>query len=178
MDGEEHITRSGALLPEDQIKIATARSVRDWMEIYIEVLARALEGDILQVELKGVVAERFRGETLPRLRRIVRDFEVAGLTINDEIEVEGIHLVPGQRVIWEDPNRPEVKFIWPDGSELIFQGESAVSAVGFFEFWAKHQIPVTGLEAGKRRLITPGSAEEQEYYSAKARELQGGDPNA
>lgn len=173
------IIKSGALLPEDQVKIATARSVAEWMEIYIEVLVRTLEGpDFEGVELKGVLAERFRGETLPRLRRIVRDFQVAGLSINEEIEVEGIHLIPGQKPIWENPNRPEVKFIWPDGSELKFQGASAISAVGFFEFWAKHQIPVIGLKSGKRRIIAPGSQEEQDYFAAKERDLRGEDPNA
>jgi len=165
-----------SLLPEEQIKIAAAKSVEEWMEVYIEVIVRVMS-QMTEESLSGVIYERFRSETVPRLRRIVRDFRTAGLTIHDEIEVEGIHLIPGQRPLWEDTQRPEVKFIWPDGSELKFQGESAISAVGFFEFWAKHQIPLTGVKAGKRRIITPGSEEERDYFEAKERDLQGRDPN-
>lgn len=172
----DDIVNSGSLLPEEQLRVAAARTVADWMNIYIEVVLRTLE-KITGEEIQGQLYEKFRGETIPRLRRIVRDFEAAGLTIYDEIEVEGIHLIPGHRPLWEDPSRPEAKFIWPDGSELRFQGESAISAVGFFEFWAKHQIPITGVKGGQRRIITPGSTEEQSYFTAKERDQRGEDPN-
>ena len=180
MTDDNIITNTGTLLPEERLKVAAARTISEWMEIYIEVIARTLEAKAFNQEgLKGVVKERFMGETIPRLKRIVRDFEVAGVTLHDEIDVSGIHLVPGYPPLWDDPNRPEVIFYWPDGQELKFQGKEALSAVGFFEFWQKHLIPIRGVKGGQRRIIQPGSAEEKEYFDAKNKDMQKGtEPDA
>lgn len=163
--------RTGPLLPEEEIKVACARTVAEWMDIYREILVERLKMLIKdQPSIEGITWENYRHHTVLRLRRIVRDFMAAGLDLRDDIEVSGIHLVPGHPPLWEDPNNPVVTFYWPDGQTLTFQGESALSAVGFFEFWSKNQTVIKGPKEGQSRIIKPGEAEHRSYFDAKAKD--------
>lgn len=164
-------------ISDKDIKIASARSVREWMDIYIEILIASLQEIEKQHPGDSGIYEKFRTESRPRLRRLVRDFETAGLSLTDEIEFEGCHIVPGQpHPIWENSNRPCISFIWPDGQTLQFVGADAISAVGFMIFWMAHQDAVLGAKqdqpTGESRLILPGEADHKAYFDAKLKDLK------
>jgi hypothetical protein len=161
------------LIPEEKMKIAVAKTVRDWMQIYIETIARSMESEAMQDQLHGVVFEQFKNETRPRLNRILAEFEAAGLDLHDDIEVQGVE-IKNYQMQWFAPKAPWVIFFWPDGRKLKFQGLDAASAVGFFWFWQTHQIPFAPPQGGQRRIIVPGSAEEQAYFRAKTEDLRNG----
>ena len=159
-------------ISDSDARIASARTIREWMEIYVEILELSLREIEKQHPDDDSVYQKYKTESRPRLKRILRDFEVAGLNLMDEIEFEGVHVVPGQaHPIWEDSGRPYIAFYWPDGQALQFVGDDAISAVGFFIFWQAHQDPVLGAKvegSGESRIINPGEADHKAYFKAKA----------
>lgn len=168
-------TQRIGVLPEEQIKIACARTIEEWIDIYTEIVVRNLQYlEQQEPALKGIIWERWRSEGKPRLRRICRDFRSAGLLLSEDIEVSGIHLRPNHPVIWENPANPVVTFHWPDGSTITFRGDDAISAVGFFQFWVSQKELFEAPAEGKGRIITPGSREEQAYFDAKRRDQENG----
>lgn len=162
---------TGPLLPEQQIKAALARSARDWMEIYIEVLMETVKKIIAQQPaIEGKVMEDFRGETRPRLLRIAREFDAAGFILTDDVDVEGPQPGPGGQPLWPDTTNPVVVFSTAEGKHLAFRGVDAPSALGFVQFWLQHSELVKGHKP-RTRIIQPGSAEAVSYLNAKRSEL-------
>jgi len=158
-------------ISESDIVKAASRSIREWMAIYLELLEQGLKRIEEQHPGDDTIFKKYQTESRPRIRRILRDFEAAGLNLMDEIEFEGCNIVPGHHPIWEDSGRRYIKFIWPDGQELMFVDETAISAVAFFIFWQAHQEPVLGAKAdkeGESRIILPGEADHNAYFKAKA----------
>ena len=164
---------TGPLLPEQQIRAALARTARDWMEIYVEVIMETVRQIVeQQPSLEGKVMEDFRGSTRPRLRRIAREFDAAGFALTDDLEIQGAHPGPGGQPLWEDSTNPVVVFSTPDGRQLIFAGEDAPSALGFMQFWLQH-APLVKQQEQKSRIINPGDPGYDEYFRAKAKSQRG-----
>lgn len=198
---EEPLIQRSWLPPDKAAKAVKARGIQEWMDIFIECIAEGCQtgftitgsddpnepqAEIFKNEeiLKGVTYERFRGELIPNLRRIARDFELAGLDIGEDLEVSGCEfLTPAEmkqrnvatNVAWRDPHNPVITFHWPDGDFLVFKGIQALHAVAFFQFWQSCYTPVTGARGeGDVRIIEPGTPEAKEYEKAKKRDQANG----
>ena len=163
---------TGPLLPEQQMRAALARSARDWMEIYLEVIMETAKKIIAQQPaIEGTVMEEFRGHSRPRLRRIAREFDAAGFVLTDDMEVQGAHPGPDGRPLWEDASNPVVVFSTVEGKQLVFVGEDAPSALGFVQFWMQHGVMMREKKQ-QSRIIQPGEPGYAEYFAAKNKASQ------
>lgn len=170
-------TAPDGLLPEDQIRAANARSVRDWVDIYLEVIVRVMEqSEASNMETKGLVWERYTRETRPRLRRIAREFDSRGLELSDELDISGVTPHPVSKMpLWEDASRPWVVFHWEDGRQVAFYGNDAPSALFFILWWQQHGLPLRPKKEAKSRIIMPGEAEHSDYFAQKRRAQERGE---
>jgi hypothetical protein len=169
-------TAPDGMLPEEQMRAANAKSVRDWVDIYLEVIVRVMEqSKASNMETKGVVWERFTGETRPRLRRIAHEFDSRGLVLSDELDISGVtpHPISG-KPLWEDATHPWVVFHWED-RQVAFYGAEAPSALHFILWWQQHGLPLRRPRAPKSRIINPGEAEHSAYFDAKRRAQERGE---
>lgn len=159
------------------------KSVRQWGDIYIELMEQILR----QIETENPQAHpmafsNFTTSVRPGIRRIVSAFESAGLDLSEDIEVEGP--VPTQSAMagfppdisWPNPAKPKATYFWPDGSRLSFEGEDAIRSVAFFMFWQNHQDvhQAQAKNAGQRRLILPGDRDYTNYITAKKADQDAG----
>jgi len=157
---------SGGILPEDQRRAALARTARDWMDIYIEVIERQLPSG-------PEVFEQWTKVNRPRLRKIGDRFTSAGLTLDERIE--GIRTFrPPNDIHFLTPSNPYVTFHWPDGQSLTFRDTRAGSAMAFWVWWSNFQLPIIGPSEGKTRNIIAGSPEYRSYMEAKRRDQEKG----
>jgi len=157
-------------------KAALARTTRDWMDIYIQVVENVLKDTEATEEARRQLHERFL-VSRSRLRKIGKAFHKAGLTLDERMEIEGVAPPsgPGQQPVWDTPRRPRVAFIWPDGSQISFINEEALSAFGFFLWWSNFQSRlVADTATPKRRIIQPGDPEHRSYMHHKRRDQDRG----
>lgn len=170
-------------LSEAQLKAAKARTVPEWMEIYLGLI----EADLKRIEKANPsqhapVFEEYRNTGRPRLRRIASVFQNAGLVLDERLTFTGcqpVNTPQGPNVIFDNPTSPWVEFAWPDGSKITFRGVDALSAVGFIMWWSNFQLPIIGSgDEGRRRIINPGETEHLDYMKAKAEDqAQGNEPS-
>lgn len=167
------------LLNPQQLKAAKARTVREWMEIYIEILIERLKQiEATRPDLHPMAMSTFRTEARPAMRRIASAFEGAGLELTEEMEFEGAHPHPDERIGWNDPTWVSVPekatYFWPDGSSLSFTGADARHSLGFFLFWQNYQMPVIGMPQGGEKRILTGGVDYDRYFAAKKADQQQG----
>lgn len=173
LSADQHRAQAAA-----RVKAASARTPVEWMEIYIELL----ETDLRRIERdQGSNREMFSAyasSTRPRLRRIGRQLQAAGLSLVDELRIiEPIVDINSGNVFWGVPER--CVFQWPDGQTSVFTHDAAGSAFAFFSWWKQFQ-EVTMQEllvarsGPKTRILERGDPEYDGYMQAKQQDQRRG----
>lgn len=173
----ENDPKAIGLMGEARRKAALARDVADWMEIYTEIVRHQLEQmAAANLNDEGLLFEKWKSETRPRLRRVGKRFQEAGLVLDSRMQVEGVEVGRGGGLpIFLEPHKPWVRFFWPTGESLKFTGEDAVSAFGFFLWWSNFQVPILGPEnVGQTKTYLPGDPEYDAYFAAKRADMNRG----
>lgn len=172
-----------SMLDPIRTKAALARTVTEWMEIYLEVL----EANLKQIEQThpehhGRIFAEYQQTARPQLRHIAKEFQKAGLSLSEEMEFEGPEIGPfgpnGEMALrWPDPAM-KVTYFWPDGkSKLSFEGEYAQRSIGFFMFWQNYQTPLMPAQEGGKRILTGGAEYDNYFKNKKADQSQGLEPD-
>lgn len=168
-----------------ELEAAKARSPGEWFDIYHHIVETGVR-HTLEMSFADTMGSaqrehhRIMKAQEPYSIHVRRKFEAHGLPLTEDIEYEGPrvahdeagvpHIVAWPRGVW-------IEFYWPvegpRGAKLRFEGQSAITALGFIQFWTGFQQraqAMAGREKGeKTRLITPGSDEYVAYLTAKAR---------
>lgn len=157
------------ILPEDKLQQARTKAIQYWMDLYLQILEQELKRqEASGLDKAKLIFHQYRTETRPRLLKIARRFQDAGLDLAEEMEFEGPRPHPqGRDVVWPNPRHPKVTFYWPDGHDLVFTGREALSAMGFFLFWQNYQTALLPRQQ-ESRIIMPGDKEHRDYFQAKA----------
>lgn len=173
LNADQHRAQAAA-----RVKAASARTPVEWMEIYIELI----ETDLRRIEKEqGTNREIFSAyvsNTRPRLRRIGRQLQAAGLSLVDELRIiEPVVDIHSGDVLWGAPMR--CVFLWPDGQTCVFVEEAAGSAFAFFSWWKQFQdVTMRELLVAQSkpttRILESGDPGYEAYMRAKHKDQQQG----
>lgn len=164
---------------------AEARTAGEWFDIYWDIVATGvrhiLEANHADKTSAAAEFDKRMAEHMQFAKVVRREFVSHGLPLLEEIEWEGPlcehdeaglpHIVSWPRGVW-------IEFFWPTagskGDKLRFEGQAAVCALGFIQWWVGFQqvgAHMAGKEVeAKTRIIEPGSNEYVKYMAAKAKE--------
>lgn len=176
--GSEGACDDASLLNKAQVKLALARTVPEHMEIYLEIVEHGLQ-EFKKIQPQGHDDRMtdWRSNRRPILIKVARKFQSAGLVLNEDMAYEGPFItgsVSCPEIIWDNPRKPQITFIWPDESRLKFEYAEALCAVNFFMWWQNFQLPVLGPGKSTSRILQKGDAGYDEYMSAKAQDQKDG----
>lgn len=167
-----------------QSKALMASTTKEWMDIYIELIEATLKATERQSGRNPEAFSEFTTAVRPRLRRIATRLDAYGLSLTDEIDIEGMTFEPPNKIGWDNPNRPTTTLIWPDGQSVTFVGDEATSCAAFLMWWQSMQAGLfaeRGLQLGilgknEVRTLGPGDPDYENYRKAKEADLrsQGG----
>ncbi len=165
---------------EEQIAAlaSKARSAGEWVDIYTEVVEYNVK-TTMEANGDGLRALEVLKERRPLVRYIRTAFEEHGLSLSEDIEIEGGPVVETAvtglptKILW--PSGEWIRFHWPDGSKLEFRGAKAWTAYTFIRWWESYQQRFKQLTdptsvKPKTRLIEPHSPEWQRYMDAKRKD--------
>lgn len=159
---EEVVLRERRLI---EARTAEARTPAEWFDIFEAIIRH---GVMSTAKAHGDVkkAEAGMAEILPHIKHVRDTIHSHGLSLAEDIDMEGPEPLFGQGNVMigvEWPMGQYIKLFWQDKSVIEFRGQNALVAFSFFSWYGTFRQPYEQLsgvqENYERRVIMPGSSE-------------------